>query len=97
MELNVPKYFSDKKSNQIMKGEFVDLKNLLVDNGIVGNQTSKFISDPKEIFSKNLGVEFYTTFPSQKTILQLNIIVPYLLPLNQIWKKIYCGQEVMMV
>ena len=49
MELNVPKYFSDKKSNQIMKGEFVDFKNLVVDNGVVETQTLKFISDPKEI------------------------------------------------
>ena len=74
MELNVPKYFSDKKSNQIMKGEFVDFKNLVVDNGVVETQTLKFISDPKEIFSKNLGVEFYTTFPSQKTILHNPVI-----------------------
>ncbi|WP_348812033.1 undecaprenyl-phosphate glucose phosphotransferase [Flavobacterium maritimum] len=88
-------YFSDRKSNQNIKGKLADLKPFIIDNGVheiycslneisnenlkdlicfadENNKTIKFIPDSKEIFSKNLRIDYYEMFPVlslQKTML----------------------------
>lgn len=88
-------YFSDRKSNQNIKGKLADLKPFVIDNGVheiycslneisnenlkdlvcfadENNKTIKFIPDSKEIFSKNLRIDYYEMFPVlslQKTML----------------------------
>jgi putative colanic acid biosynthesis UDP-glucose lipid carrier transferase len=84
-------YFSDKKSNQNIKGKLADLKPFVIENGVdeiycslneisndhlknlidfadENNKTIKFIPDTKEIFSKNLKIDYYDFFP----VLSLN-------------------------
>lgn len=79
-------YFSDRKSNQNIKGKLADLKPFIIDNGVheiycslneisneklkdlvcfadENNKTIKFIPDTKEIFSKNLKIDYYEMFP----------------------------------
>ncbi|MFV5694188.1 undecaprenyl-phosphate glucose phosphotransferase [Flavobacterium sp. LB3P122] len=79
-------YFSDKKSNQNIKGKLVDLKPFIIENCVdeiycslneisneylkdlidfadENNKTIKFIPDTKEIFSKNLKIDYYEFFP----------------------------------
>lgn len=93
-------YFSDKKSNQNIKGKLADLKPFVIENGIdeiycslneisnehlkdlidfadENNRTIKFIPDTKEIFSKNLKIDYYDFFPVlslKKTILHEPVI-----------------------
>ena len=100
-------YFSDKKSNQNIKGKLVDLKPFVIENGVdeiycslneisnehlkdlidfadENNKTIKFIPDTKEIFSKNLKIDYYDFFPVlslQKTILHE--------PLVKVFKRIF--------
>lgn len=88
-------FFSDKKSNENIKGKIVDLKKFVIENKIDeiycslneitneqlknlvefaddNNKTIKFIPDTKEIFSKNLKIDYYEIFPVlslQKTLL----------------------------
>ncbi|MNQ44114.1 UDP-glucose:undecaprenyl-phosphate glucose-1-phosphate transferase [compost metagenome] len=79
-------YFSDRKSNQNIKGKLADLKPFIIENGVheiycslneisneklkdlvcfadENNKTIKFIPDTKEIFSKNLKIDYYEMFP----------------------------------
>lgn len=79
-------YFSDKKSNQNIKGKLADLKPFVIENCVdeiycslneISNEqlkdlidfadenkkTIKFIPDTKEIFSKNLKIDYYEFFP----------------------------------
>lgn len=79
-------YFSDKKTNQEIKGNLLDLKTFSMANQVdeiycslseVSNsqlkdllefasetsKTIKFIPDTKEIFSKNLRIDYYDFFP----------------------------------
>ncbi|TRX09716.1 undecaprenyl-phosphate glucose phosphotransferase [Flavobacterium gawalongense] len=79
-------YFSDKKSNQNIKGKLADLKPFVIENCVdeiycslneisnehlkdlidfadENNKTIKFIPDTKEIFSKNLKIDYYEFFP----------------------------------
>lgn len=79
-------YFSDKKINQEIKGNLLDLKSFSIANHVdeiycslsevsnaqlkdlvefadEKNKTIKFIPDTKEIFSKNLKVDYYDFFP----------------------------------
>lgn len=79
-------YFSDKKTNQDIKGNLLDLKTFSIANQVeeiycslseVSNsqlkdllefadensKTIKFIPDTKEIFSKNLRIDYYDFFP----------------------------------
>ncbi|HEX8563948.1 MAG TPA: undecaprenyl-phosphate glucose phosphotransferase [Flavobacterium sp.] len=88
-------YFSDKKSNEHIKGRVSDIKTYvlekkideiycslneisneqlkdLVDFADENSRTIKFIPDTKEIFSKNLRIDYYEFFPVlslQKTML----------------------------
>lgn len=100
-------YFSDRKSNQNIKGKLADLKPFIIDNGVheiycslneisneklkdlvcfadENNKTIKFIPDTKEIFSKNLKIDYYEMFPVlslQKTMLHD--------PITKIFKRIF--------
>lgn len=79
-------YFSDKKTNQNIKGSLADLKPFVIENCVdeiycslneisnehlkdiidfadENNKTIKFIPDTKEIFSKNLKIDYYEFFP----------------------------------
>ena len=93
-------YFSDKKSNQSIRGKLADLKPFILQNSIdeiycslseisnehlkdlinfadENNRTIKFIPDSKEIFSKNLKIDYYDFFPVlslKKTILHEPVI-----------------------
>ncbi len=93
-------YFSDKKSNENIKGRVAEIKQYVLNNKIdeiycslneISNEqlkdlvdfadenkkTIKFIPDTKEIFSKNLRVDYYEFFPVlslQKTMLHEPII-----------------------
>lgn len=93
-------YFSDKKSNQNIKGKLADLKPFVIENNVheiycslneisnvdlkdlidfadENNKTIKFIPDTKEIFSKNLKIDYYDFFPVlslKKTILHEPLI-----------------------
>jgi putative colanic acid biosynthesis UDP-glucose lipid carrier transferase len=88
-------FFSDKKSNQNIKGKVEDLKPFVIENKVdeiycslneitneqlkdlvdfadENNKAIKFIPDTKEIFSKNLRIDYYEFFPVlslQKTML----------------------------
>lgn len=88
-------YFSDKKSNENIKGRVTEIKSFVLNNKVdeiycslneisneqlkdlvefadENNKTIKFIPDTKEIFSKNLRVDYYEFFPVlslQKTML----------------------------
>jgi putative colanic acid biosynthesis UDP-glucose lipid carrier transferase len=100
-------YFSDKFSNQDIKGKLQDLKSYVVENNIdeiycsltevsnlqlkdlihfaeENNKTIKFIPDSKEIFAKNLKVDYYDFFPVlslKKTILND--------PLIKVFKRVF--------
>lgn len=100
-------YFSDRKSNQNIKGKLADLKSFVIDNGVheiycslneISNEnlkdlicfadenskTIKFIPDSKEIFSKNLKMDYYEMFPVlslRKTMLHD--------PITKIFKRIF--------
>ena len=100
-------YFSDRKSNQNIKGKLADLKPFIIENGVheiycslneisnenlkdlicfadENNKTIKFIPDTKEIFSKNLKIDYYEMFPVlslQKTMLHD--------PITKIFKRIF--------
>lgn len=100
-------YFSDKKSNQNIKGKLADLKPFVIENCVheiycslneisnvelkdlidfadENNKTIKFIPDTKEIFSKNLKIDYYDFFPVlslKKTILHE--------PLIKIFKRVF--------
>jgi putative colanic acid biosynthesis UDP-glucose lipid carrier transferase len=100
-------YFSDRKSNQNIKGKLADLKPFVIENGVheiycslneisnenlkdlicfadENNKTIKFIPDTKEIFSKNLKIDYYEMFPVlslQKTMLHD--------PITKIFKRIF--------
>ena len=88
-------YFSDKKTNEEVKGKIADIKNYVIENKIdeiycslneitneqlkdlvefadENNKTIKFIPDTKQIFSKNLKIDYYEMFPVlslQRTLL----------------------------
>jgi putative colanic acid biosynthesis UDP-glucose lipid carrier transferase len=88
-------YFSDKKTNEHVKGKVADIKNYVIENKIdeiycslneilneqlkdlvefadENNKTIKFIPDSKQIFSKNLKIDYYEMFPVlslQRTLL----------------------------
>lgn len=88
-------FFSDKKTNEFIKGKIADIKNFVLENKIdeiycslneITNEqlkslvefadehykTIKFIPDSKQIFSKNLKIDYYEMFPVlslQKTML----------------------------
>lgn len=88
-------YFSDKKTNEEVKGKVADIKNYVIENKIdeiycslneitneqlkdlvefadENNKTIKFIPDTKQIFSKNLKIDYYEMFPVlslQRTLL----------------------------
>ncbi|WP_276976460.1 undecaprenyl-phosphate glucose phosphotransferase [Flavobacterium filum] len=90
-------YFSDKKTNENIKGKVSDVKTFVVENKIdeiycslneitneqlkelvefadENNKTIKFIPDTKQIFSKNLKIDYYEMFPVlslQKTLLHV--------------------------
>lgn len=100
-------YFSDRNSNQNIKGKLADLKPFVIDNGVheiycslneISNEnlkdlicfadenskTIKFIPDSKEIFSKNLKMDYYEMFPVlslRKTMLHD--------PITKIFKRIF--------
>jgi putative colanic acid biosysnthesis UDP-glucose lipid carrier transferase len=88
-------FFSDKKTNENIKGKIADIKNYVLENKIDDiycslneisneqlknlvefadehNRSIKFIPDTKQIFSKNLKIDYYEMFPVlslQKTML----------------------------
>lgn len=88
-------YFSDKKSNEQIKGRVADIKSYVIEKKIdeiycsldeisneqlkdlvefadENNKTIKFIPDTKQIFSKNLKIDYYEMFPVlslQRTLL----------------------------
>src|SRR5690606_12963319 len=88
-------FFSDKKTNENIKGRITDLKKFVLENNVdeiycslneisneqlkdlvefadENNKGIKFIPDTKEIFSKNLRIDYYEFFPVlslQKTML----------------------------
>ena len=88
-------YFSDKKTNENIKGRVAEIKSYVMENKVdeiycslneisneqlkdlvdfadENNKTIKFIPDSKEIFSKNLKIDYYEFFPVlslQKTML----------------------------
>jgi len=88
-------YFSDKKTNEQVKGKVADIKSYVIENKIdeiycslneitneqlkdlvefsdENNKTIKFIPDTKQIFSKNLKIDYYEMFPVlslQRTLL----------------------------
>ncbi|HRE77832.1 MAG TPA: undecaprenyl-phosphate glucose phosphotransferase [Flavobacterium sp.] len=88
-------YFSDKKTNEEVRGKVADIKNYVIENKIdeiycslneitneqlkdlvefadENNITIKFIPDTKQIFSKNLKIDYYEMFPVlslQRTLL----------------------------
>lgn len=100
-------YFSDKKSNQEIKGKLEDLKPFVIENQIHeiycslneisniqlkdlidfaddNNRTIKFIPDTKEIFSKNLKIDYYDFFPVlslQKSMLNE--------PMTKVFKRVF--------
>ncbi|MBP6181230.1 undecaprenyl-phosphate glucose phosphotransferase [Flavobacterium sp.] len=100
-------YFSDKKSNQNIKGKLADLKPFVIENGVdeiycslneisnehlkdlidfadENNKTIKFIPDTKEIFSKNLKIDYYDFFP----VLSLNKTMLHE-PSTKVFKRIF--------
>jgi putative colanic acid biosynthesis UDP-glucose lipid carrier transferase len=88
-------FFSDKKSNENIKGKVSEIKEFIINNKIdeiycslneitneqlkdlvefadENNKTIKFIPDTKQIFSKNLKIDYYEMFPVlslQRTLL----------------------------
>lgn len=100
-------FFSDKKSNENIRGKLGDLKSFVVQNKVdeiycslteisdnqlkdmvdfadENNTVIKFIPDTKEIFSKNLKIDYYELFPVlslQKTTLHD--------PVTKIFKRIF--------
>ncbi|HQV35764.1 MAG TPA: undecaprenyl-phosphate glucose phosphotransferase [Flavobacterium sp.] len=88
-------FFSDKKSNENIKGKVSEIKEFVINNKIdeiycslneitneqlkdlvefadENNKTIKFIPDTKQIFSKNLKIDYYEMFPVlslQRTLL----------------------------
>ncbi|MFV8464299.1 undecaprenyl-phosphate glucose phosphotransferase [Flavobacterium sp. LB1P62] len=100
-------YFSDKKSNQNIKGKLADLKPFVIENCVdeiycslneisnehlkdlidfadENNKTIKFIPDTKEIFSKNLKIDYYDFFP----VLSLNKTMLHE-PSTKVFKRIF--------
>jgi putative colanic acid biosysnthesis UDP-glucose lipid carrier transferase len=100
-------YFSDKKSNQNIKGKLSDLKPFVIENEVdeiycslneisndhlkdlidfadENNKTIKFIPDTKEIFSKNLKIDYYDFFP----VLSLNKTMLHE-PSTKVFKRIF--------
>ncbi|MFV5690793.1 undecaprenyl-phosphate glucose phosphotransferase [Flavobacterium sp. LT1R49] len=100
-------YFSDKKSNQNIKGKLADLKPFIIENCVdeiycslneisneylkdlidfadENNKTIKFIPDTKEIFSKNLKIDYYDFFP----VLSLNKTMLHE-PSTKVFKRIF--------
>ncbi|MFM2369701.1 MAG: hypothetical protein RL619_2011, partial [Bacteroidota bacterium] len=100
-------YFSDKRSNQNIKGKLSDLKPFVIENGVdeiycslneisndhlkdlidfadENNKTIKFIPDTKEIFSKNLKIDYYDFFP----VLSLNKTMLHE-PSTKVFKRIF--------
>jgi putative colanic acid biosysnthesis UDP-glucose lipid carrier transferase len=100
-------YFSDKRSNQNIKGKLSDLKPFVIENGVdeiycslneisndhlkdlidfadENNKTIKFIPDTKEIFSKNLKIDYYDFFP----VLSLNKTMLHE-PSTKVFKRVF--------
>ncbi|RZJ67899.1 MAG: undecaprenyl-phosphate glucose phosphotransferase [Flavobacterium sp.] len=93
-------FFSDKKSNENIKGKLDSLKSFVLENRVDeiycslneitndqlkdlvefaddNNRTIKFIPDTKEIFAKNLKIDYYGFFPVlslQRTLLHEPIV-----------------------